>query len=159
MHRATSTGSLSRRERARVRGFAILHTVASTVASVPTHHRQMPKDTASPQTARALRRRSTPAEIRLWRFLRDRRLLGVKFRRQMPIGRFVVDFCSPQCKLVVELDGPQHADREDEDRQRTALIERAGFRVLRIWNDDVFEDLEAVLATIASALQLPSPRD
>ena len=119
----------------------------------------MPRTTASPRIARALRHRSTPAEIRLWRCLRDRRLLGVKFRRQMPIGRSVVDFCSPQHKLVVELDGPQHADREDEDRQRTALIERAGFRVLRIWNDDVFEDLEAVLATIASALQLPSPRD
>src|SRR5580658_8352289 len=83
------------------------------------------------QRARALRRNQTDSEGRLWGELRGRRLGGWKWRRQAPIGPFIVDFYCPAKQLVVELDGPSHDDREVYDARRTAYLERAGLRVIR----------------------------
>ena len=103
--------------------------------------------------ARALRTDLTDAERHLWYHLRDRRLDGWKFRRQFPVGRFVVDFVCIERKLVVELDGGQHSETTVQDTARTAFLNAAGFRVLRFWNDEVFREGEAVLEVIVRALR------
>ena len=110
--------------------------------------------------ARGLRRRQTDAERRIWARLRDRRLLGVKFTRQMPIGPYIVDFCCRERKLIVELDGGQHAARVDYDAGRTALLQALGYRVLRFWDNDALANTDGVLQRIAEALTAarPSPR-
>jgi very-short-patch-repair endonuclease len=100
--------------------------------------------------ARGLRRRSTDAEQLIWQHLRARRLGGLKFRRQHPIGRYVVDFVCLECRLVVELDGSQHTDCQT-DEIRTRVLANAGFRVLRFWDNDVLRNTEAVLASILAA--------
>uniref|UniRef100_A0A7C4CB57 Endonuclease domain-containing protein n=1 Tax=candidate division WOR-3 bacterium TaxID=2052148 RepID=A0A7C4CB57_UNCW3 len=105
--------------------------------------------------ARRLRRDSTDAERILWRGLRDRRLCGLKFRRQHPIGRFVADFACPQARLVVELDGGQHARRTSGDIHRDRVLRGLGYRVLRFWNGDVLRDPSAVLKAIADAIGTP----
>lgn len=110
---------------------------------------------AVPETtpiARKLRRKMTDAEALLWRHLRDRQCGGVKFRRQFPIDRYVADFACWDAKLVVEIDGGQHADNI-RDEVRTHEIEAYGFRVLRFWNHDVLANIDGVLETIAEALQ------
>ena len=84
--------------------------------------------------ARTLRREATEAEDRLWQELRGRRLDGIKFRRQVPVGRFVADFLCSDAMLIVEVDGSQHAGSMRDDK-RTAELNRLGFRVLRFWND------------------------
>ena len=108
--------------------------------------------------ARGLRRRQTDAERRVWARLRDRRLFGVKFARQVPIGPYVVDFCCRERKLIVELDGGQHAARADYDAGRTAGLERLGYRVLRFWDNEALANTDGVLQRIAQALTAPSPR-
>jgi len=107
-------------------------------------------------TARKLRRDQTDAERRLWFRLRDRRLNGLKFRRQMPIKSYVVDFCCESAHLIVELDGGQHVERRDVDVRRTADLETYGYLVLRFWNNDVMRNIDGVLETIvATASQEP----
>jgi very-short-patch-repair endonuclease len=107
-------------------------------------------------TARKLRRDQTDAERKLWFRLRDRRLNGMKFRRQMPIRSYVVDFCCESAHLVVELDGGQHNERSVEDAKRTADLEDYGYLVLRFWNNDVMSNIDGVLDTIvATASQEP----
>jgi crossover junction endodeoxyribonuclease RuvC len=101
--------------------------------------------------ARNLRREPTEAERLLWRYLRHEQL-GVKFRRQHTYGNFILDFASIEARLVVELDGGQHAESLTYDAERTRFLEQAGFRVLRFWNNQVFENLEGVLETIREAL-------
>jgi very-short-patch-repair endonuclease len=91
-------------------------------------------------------------ERRLWLELRDRRLLGWKFRRQVPIGAYIVDFACKERGLVIELDGRQHAEDRD-DSIRTADLEHAGWRLLRFRNNEVSENLEGVLERIAEALR------
>jgi very-short-patch-repair endonuclease len=103
--------------------------------------------------ARALRRDATDTERIMWGLLRDRRLGGVKFRRQVPIGPFVADFASIAHRLVVELDGGQHANSAT-DARRDAFLADAGWRVLRFWNNDVTGNREGVLASIAQAVAL-----
>src|SRR6266851_3899233 len=103
--------------------------------------------------ARKLRSSQTDAERKLWSMLRDRRLNGLKFKRQMPIGRFVVDFACAEAKLIVELDGGQHAVGVDDDRRRTAALEAMGYLVIRFWNHDVLTNMNGVLETIASTNQ------
>ena len=100
--------------------------------------------------ARSLRRTQTEAEHHLWLRLRDRRLDGLKFRRQAPIAGFVADFVCMDARLIVELDGSQHCEAAGEarDAERTRSLETAGFQVIRFWNDDVTNRLEAVLTTI-----------
>ncbi len=105
--------------------------------------------------ARGLRRNQTDAERTLWPRLRKRQLLGAKFRRQHQIGRYIVDFCCSHKKLIVELDGGQHADLACADAQRTAFLEREGYQVLRFWNHEVLANSDAVLEQIDQALTSP----
>ncbi|NNJ28179.1 endonuclease domain-containing protein [Alienimonas chondri] len=113
----------------------------------------VPAQEAESRTARArrLRRDAPRPERRLWTLLRDRRLKGLKFRRQHPIGPFYADFCCLRPKLVVEVDGASHDGRGDSDHAREAWIRDAGFAVLRVSNDDVLRDPEAVLIAVARA--------
>ena len=99
--------------------------------------------------ARRLRRQSTEAEKILWRALRDRQLAGRKFRRQQPIGPYVVDFICPELRLVIEVDSGQHAT---DGPERTRWLEGAGYRVIRFWNNDVLGNLDGVLQTLDAAL-------
>jgi very-short-patch-repair endonuclease len=103
-------------------------------------------------TARRLRRTQTDAERVLWSRLRDRRLDGWKFKRQVPIDRYVVDFCCADARIVVELDGGQHDEKANEDAERTKVLEAFGYLVLRFWNNDVLSNTEGVLETILSTL-------
>jgi very-short-patch-repair endonuclease len=111
--------------------------------------------------ARELRKRMTDAEQRLWCHLRNRQLLGWKFRRQNEIGRYIVDFVCPESMLVVELDGGQHLGQIEYDEHRTQPLKAMGCRVLRFWNNDVLMDtetvLEVILKTLASMAPHPNP--
>ncbi|WP_218628088.1 endonuclease domain-containing protein [Variovorax sp. dw_954] len=102
--------------------------------------------------AKALRAVPTDAETLLWYHLRDRRPSGFKFRRQRPIGPYFADFACLEARLVIELDGGQHADAVEYDQRRTDLIQAEGFRVLRFWNNEVLGQTEAVLEVILRAL-------
>jgi adenine-specific DNA-methyltransferase len=101
--------------------------------------------------ARALRNNLTDAERHLWRHLRLRNIQGLKFRRQHPIAGFIADFACVEARLVVELDGGQHADATHYDEARTRKIEANGYRVLRFWNNDVLQQTDAVLEVIWKA--------
>ena len=104
--------------------------------------------------ARVLRADSTAAEDALWKLLRDRRIGGAKFRRQHPIGSYVVDFACFEAKLVVEVDGPSHGIEEQAlfDVERTATLQREGWRVVRVKNAEVEPDPSGVSALILQAL-------
>ena len=104
-------------------------------------------------TARVLRRNATDVERILWGLLRDRRLGGAKFRRQFPIGPFVADFASVEHRLVVELDGGQHAE-SSSDMRRDHFLTSAGWYVLRFWNNDVMTNRAGVLERIVKAIAL-----
>jgi primosomal protein N' (replication factor Y) len=106
--------------------------------------------------ARQLRREMTDAETSLWYHLRNRALLGCKFRRQHPIGPYIVDFACVERKLVIELDGSQHADSAS-DSARTSWIQANGYRVLRFWNNDALRQQQVVLAVILEALESAGP--
>ena len=97
------------------------------------------------QYAKRLRSNSTNAERLLWMRLRGSRLRGYKFKRQQPLGLYIVDFICFEAKLVLELDGGQHADAEGADRSRDAWLQSQGFRVLRLWNNDVLQNIDGVL--------------
>ena len=114
---------------------------------------------AKPNFARQLRRQLTPQERRLWYLLRDRRFARYKFRRQHPMGPYILDFACCAVRLVVELDGGQHDERAGYDARRTAWLRRQGWRVLRFWNNELMENKEAVSGMILEALELgvPSP--
>ena len=98
--------------------------------------------------ARQLRRDQTLAEVNLWLALRSHQFEGIHFRRQHPIGNFIVDFSAPSVKLIIEVDGAQHLDQQEYDAERTAFLESKGYRVLRFWNDDLMGDLDGVLLRI-----------
>jgi len=103
----------------------------------------------SPHAAR-LRREQTDVEQRFWLAVRDRRLAGVKFRRQATIGPYVVDFLCIERRLIVELDGGQH--EPTTDAHRTCFLEARGYRMLRFWNNDVVENFDGVLQAVSEAL-------
>lgn len=107
-----------------------------------------------------MRRQPTDAERLLWFHLRDRRLGGYKFRRQQIFGGFIADFACVEARLVVEADGGQHRDQVAEDAARSAWFDGEGYRVLRFWNHEILQGIEAVLAAILEALQerAPSPQ-
>src|SRR6266853_1869875 len=105
----------------------------------------------STDRARRLRRNQTDAERRLWGRLRDRRLLGVKFYRQYSIGPFFVDFYSLVARLVIEVDGSQHAEHAG-DQSRTDFLTQHEYRVLRFWNNEVLGNIEGVQEAIANAV-------
>jgi very-short-patch-repair endonuclease len=98
--------------------------------------------------ARQMRKEPTAAEAKLWQRLRKEQIRGVKFRRQFAIDRFIADFCSPQIRLIIEVDGPTHQYSREEDAIRQAFLEGLGFVVVRFTNLDVLNDLPAVLDVI-----------
>jgi very-short-patch-repair endonuclease len=106
----------------------------------------------STERARVLRKNPTEAERTLWKHLRLRQLEGQKFRRQQPLGLYIVDFICIEKRLIVELDGGQHLEQVASDAERTAWLERQGFRVLRFWNHEVLKDIDAVIDVIRRAL-------
>ncbi|MBI4519049.1 MAG: endonuclease domain-containing protein [Deltaproteobacteria bacterium] len=108
-------------------------------------------------TARLLRKNPTEAERTLWRYLRLRQLHGHKFRRQQPLGPYVADFACLERRLIVEVDGAQHAEQAGRDAQRTAWLESQGFRVLRFWNNEVLRNHDGVIAAICAALSQAPP--
>jgi very-short-patch-repair endonuclease len=108
--------------------------------------------------ARRLRREMTPQEKLLWSHLRDRRLNGAKFRKQMWLEGYIADFACPEARLVVEADGSQHGDNAEYDAQRSAAFARLGWRTLRFWNNEINENLDGVLIAITAALPSPSHR-
>ena len=104
------------------------------------------------EAARAMRRSMTEAEAALWEELRSRRLGGFKFRAQHPVGAFVLDFCCPSRRLVVEVDGGSHRERAERDREWTEILNAHGYRVVRFRNEEVLSDIDAVVAVIAEFL-------
>jgi len=91
-------------------------------------------------------------EAKLWKHLRAHRMGDVHFRNQHAIGNYIVDFCAPRKKLIIELDGSQHLEQKEYDEERTKYLESRGYRVLRFWNNDVMKDVENVLKVIWSVL-------
>jgi very-short-patch-repair endonuclease len=117
-------------------------------------------DLRSTRRARSLRRRSTRAEWVLWLALRDRRLGGLKFARQQPLGPYYADFVCREQRLIVEVDGGQHADNP-ADRKRDDYLTALGYRVVRVWNNEVLGNLDGVLEMLMSELKIaphPDPR-
>jgi very-short-patch-repair endonuclease len=113
------------------------------------------------EKARRLRSNQTDVERLIWSRIRDRQLSGLKFRRQVPIGRYVVDFVCKEAALIVELDDGQHSSITKYDADRTRWLEQHGWRVLRFWNNDVIENLsgllEVILATVKVTPSNPHP--
>ena len=107
--------------------------------------------------ARRLRRAQTDAERKLWSRLRAGRLDGWKFKRQVPKGQNVVDFCCSEARLIIELDGGQHAEDRAvaHDAERTLYLQQSGYRVLRFWNSEIFKNLDGVMRSIQWKLQEP----
>jgi very-short-patch-repair endonuclease len=104
-------------------------------------------------SARGFRREQTEAEQRLWGRLRDRRLGGFKFRRQFPLGPFFADFCCLEERLVIEVDGGQHAAGIDQDRNRTYCLNDLGFKVIRFWNNEVLAQTDLVCEQILNEIR------
>jgi very-short-patch-repair endonuclease len=101
-----------------------------------------------PINARNLRKRQTRAEELLWRNLRARQLEDAKFRRQVPLGDYIVDFISFEKKIVIELDGGRHAEAAARDAERDAWLKGRGYNVLRFWDNELFQNMEGVLEII-----------
>jgi very-short-patch-repair endonuclease len=121
---------------------------------------QTNKDIRGHQLQRSLRSSMTDAERKLWGALRLRQFEGYKFRRQHPYDRFILDFVCIEKRIVIEVDGGQHTENRLLDGERTAFLEKAGFRVLRSWNHEVLTQHDAVKASIWQELQsnsTPSP--
>ena len=112
-------------------------------------HQSTPTGT---KKARKLRRDQAPAELILWRCLRNRQMDGLKFRRQFPVGKFIVDFCCIEKKLIIEVDGGSHVGKEEYDQMRTKCLEEQGFHVIRFSNRMVYDQLDAVIEEIHSAI-------
>jgi very-short-patch-repair endonuclease len=104
-----------------------------------------------------LRANMTRAEWKLWYHLRRKAIGGLRFRRQYPIGDYIADFVCLPARLIIEVDGGQHAEREREDAQRPAWLEGQGFRVIRFWNNEVMETMEHVIETIQREVRLRPP--
>ena len=102
------------------------------------------------QNAKQLRQHQTEAEKKLWSRLRNRQLANLKFRRQVPIGSYIVDFYCQECLLIIELDGGHHLLQQEYDQIRTHYLQAQGLTVLRFWNHDILNDTEAVLVQILS---------
>ena len=99
----------------------------------------------------------TDAERKLWQALRHKQISGHRFRRQHPVGKYIADFACAERMILIELDGGQHQDHVEYDEQRTAFMRADGWRVVRFWNNDVMNNLEGVLSTIAENLEVLPP--
>ena len=109
-------------------------------------------------TAKNLRKRLTDAERLLWNHLRAKQIEGVKFRRQEPIDNYIVDFVCFENRLIIEVDGGQHAIEKEKDFERGSYLKKNGFRILRFWNNEVFTNIDGVLDIIrVNCLKSPSP--
>ena len=113
------------------------------------HKRTMPKIF---KRAKELRREMTPHELKLHARLRAHRMADVHFRPQHAIGNYIVDFCAPRRKLIIELDGSQHLEQEEYDEERTEFLKSKGYKVLRFWNNDVTKNIDSVLNVIWDTL-------
>ncbi len=121
---------------------------------IHAHHAvKLPEDLKT--WAREMRKQMPDAEVLLWKLLRNRSIAGAKFRRQHPVGRYILDFYCDEKKLAIELDGSQHADQCAYDQQRDAFLNNMGIRVLRFWNNQMLLETEAVLEVIYQALTIP----
>ena len=105
-----------------------------------------------------LRKEQTPAEAKLWAYLRTLREDGIHFRRQHAIGPYITDFCAPRRNLIIEVDGSQHLDQEEYDTERTAFLESKGYRVLRLWNSDMMNKINDVMGVILKELERSNPK-
>ena len=126
---------------------------------VPAHNSAMkkhPVDGAG-RRARSLRQNMTEAESRVWQRLRLRQMNGYKFRRQVPIGRYIVDFVCHEARLIVEIDGGQHDPLSPRDSERSRFLQNEGYRVVRFWNNEVLANLDGVYETIAGELGRITP--
>ena len=110
------------------------------------------KPNGSTERARKLRRDFTPAERKLWAALRNRQLMGYKFVRQFPIVPYIVDFCSREKHLVIELDGDIHAFQEEYDQERETYLDSRGYTTIRFTNREIFSEINAVLVSIQDTL-------
>ncbi|MGJ0516828.1 MAG: endonuclease domain-containing protein [Methylomicrobium sp.] len=109
--------------------------------------------------ARSLRKSQTNVEQLLWQQLRNKRLCNYKFRRQFPIAPYITDFICLELKLIIELDGGQHANQTRYDDQRTLFLEQRGFKVVRFWNNDVIDNMSGVLEAVHLAIQEITDKD
>lgn len=109
-------------------------------------------DPKTKHNAIQLRKKSTPAERKLWSRIRDDQL-GVTFRRQHAVGNYIPDFCCPKAKLIIELDGSQHLEQEEYDQERTKHLEALGYKVIRFWNNDVVNNIDGVILAIIYAVE------
>ena len=107
--------------------------------------------------ARALRQNMTEGERRIWQILRSNRMKGCKFRRQVPIGRYIADFVCHEARLIVEIDGGQHDRSSPREAERSGFLQNEGYRILRFWNNEVLANLDGVHATIADELGRITP--
>jgi very-short-patch-repair endonuclease len=107
--------------------------------------------------AKNLRKSSTNTENYLWLFLRNRQVEGIKFRRQEPMGRYIVDFVSYERKLVIELDGGQHVINNKKDKERDEWFQSQGYEVLRFWDNEVLKNKDGVVESIRNKLLPPHP--
>ena len=103
--------------------------------------------------AKELSRNLTPAEAKLWGYLRAHHIEDVHFRKQHAIGNYIVDFCAPREKLIIDLDGSQHLEQVEYDVERTAFLESKGYRVFRFWNNNVMNDIDGVIRAIVFAIE------
>ena len=99
-----------------------------------------------------LRKEPTPAERKLWALIRNDQL-GVNFRRQHAVGKYIPDFVCVQKKLIIELDGSQHLEQEEYDQERTKYLEALGYKVIRFWNNDVMNNIDGVILAIIYAVE------
>ena len=109
------------------------------------------------EQAKRLRSHQTEAEQRRWYHLRAHRFIGLKFKRQKPVGHYIVDFICHEKRLIVEVDGGQHAEQTDYDHERDAWLRQQGYQVLRVWNHEVMHQIDAVLEQIRLIVVSPSP--
>ena len=107
--------------------------------------------------ARSLRQNMTEAEIQIWQILRAHRMNGHKFRRQVPIGRYIADFVCHEARLVVEIDGGQHDSSSPRETERSGFLQNEGYRILRFWNNEILANPDGVQETIVNELAAASP--
>lgn len=108
--------------------------------------------------AKKLRKESTDTECKLWQQLRSKQCGGYKFRRQHPLGNYIVDFVCLESRLIIELDGSQHLEETKmHDQQRDCWFQKEGYRILRFWDNEVLQNMAGVYQLIEEALRSPSP--
>ncbi len=105
------------------------------------------------EKAQTLRKNQTEAEKKLWRILRNRKFSSFKFKRQVPIGHYIVDFICHEKNLILEMDGGQHSNQVEADENRTAWLEKRGYKIVRFWNNEVLDNIEGVLTRIEEHLE------